>query len=53
MFDKIKEIEDNITDTKKLYVMAEKSLQESLESAVETKDFGCARFEAFRVLFEK
>jgi hypothetical protein len=53
VFDKIKEIEDNITDTKKLYVMAEKSLQESLESAVETKDFGCARFEAFRVLFEK
>jgi hypothetical protein len=33
--------------------MGEKSLKESLENAVETKDFGCARFEAFRVLFEK
>ena len=34
VFDKIKEIEDNITDTKQLYVMAEKSLKESLENAV-------------------
>lgn len=33
--------------------MAEKSLRENLDSTVETKEFGCARFEAFRVLFEK
>ena len=51
VFDKIKEIEDNITDTKQLWAMAEKSLKESLEGAIEIKDFGCARFEAFRVLF--
>jgi len=33
--------------------MAEKNLKENLDSAIETKEFGCARFEAFRVLFEK
>lgn len=44
MFDKIKEIEDSITDTKQLWAMAEKSLKENLDSAIETKEFGCARF---------
>ncbi len=33
--------------------MALKSLKENLDSTIEVKDFGCARFEAFRVLFEK
>lgn len=34
VFDKIKDIEDNITDTKHLWAMGEKSLKESLESAI-------------------
>jgi len=53
VFDKIKEIEDNITDSKQLHVMAEKNFRENLSTAIETNEFGCARVEAFRILFEK
>lgn len=43
VFDKIKEIEDNITDTKQLHVMAEKNFREDLQGAIESNEFGCAR----------
>lgn len=33
--------------------MAEKTFRDNLQGVIESNEFGCARIEAFRVLFEK
>ena len=53
MFNKIKEIEDAITDTKQLQVMTEKQMKEDIYHCVEVGEFGCARYDAFRIILEK
>ena len=50
MFDKIKEIEDAITDTKQLHLMTERQLKEDIVHCIEVGEFGCGRYDAFRII---
>lgn len=44
IFDKIKEIENTVTDTKQLAVMTEKKLLEDLNHAISVSDYGYSKF---------
>jgi V-type H+-transporting ATPase subunit a len=53
IFNKIKEIEDTINDTKQLCTMTEKKLKEDLTHSISDSDFGYSKFEAYRILLER
>ena len=53
IFDKIKDIENAINDTKTLTNMTEKKLKADLEVAVSTSEYQCAKYEAYKILIEK
>ena len=53
IFEKIKEIEDSITDTKQLFVMAEKNYREDLQMVVANGEFECSTFDAYLILLER
>lgn len=53
IFDKIKEIENAITDTKQLLVMSEKDHHEFMKDIVANGDFECSTFDAYRIILER
>lgn len=53
MFEKIKEIEDTITDSKQLCTMTEKKLKEDLMHSISNEDYGYSKFEAYRILLQR
>jgi vacuolar-type H+-ATPase subunit I/STV1 len=53
IFEKIKDIENAINDTKTLCSMTEKKLRSDLEVAVSTHDYHCSKYEAYKILIEK
>lgn len=53
IFEKIKDIENTINDTKQLCSMTEKKLKQDLEQVVSVDEYHCSKYEAFRVLIEK
>ena len=53
IFEKIKDIENAINDTKTLCSMTEKKLKTDLEVAVSTNDYQCSKYEAYKILIEK
>ena len=53
IFEKIKEIENTINDSKQVCVMTEKKLREDLEHSVSLSDYGYSKFESYRILIER
>lgn len=53
IFEKIKEIEDTINDSKQLGSMTEKKLKEDLKHAIEVSEYGFSRFESYRIILVK
>ena len=53
IFEKIREIEDTINDTKQLCQMTDKKLKQDLEQAVSVSDYGYSKYETYRILMER
>ena len=53
IFEKVKEVENTINDSKQLLLMNENKLIEDLENAVSISDYGYCKLESYRIILEK